>query len=1124
MDPLFIVLDTLSNHNIIYRHFDLQLVKDEELNLLFTGTRLIDLPYQHITPVYLELNTAVFRSKNTLIDFPEVSVLQDRRGLLLACLCKTTTNTICEHQAAVLIALIATDQYRVFFDSHYRKPLLIKAAVEYGLENEADLDSFFRLEYQDQKLSIIARQASILPVSVESLTSLKKQILPKAAEIRVEAQESMVIVLRQHKYYKHLVTELYKAALTKEGKLKNPLVEMSPLDFIWEENDALVLKFFTAINKFQGAVQSEDTDADFAALRAILKNPLLLQFYFHDYSKGEKISASTIVPIDISQSTANLKLVIGQKNQFYELSGSINIDDISYRLSDVSIMFSRFIHAGGKFYLIQNEELTGIIGLFKKRAENLLIHESGFKKFKTELLLPLEDKFLIAYNHIQQATAEQLNSYGFNSEPEKIIYLSDFGHFVMIIPVCRYGEIEIPIRTKRQIFEQDLNGKDFFVKRNEEAEINFTALIIRQHEFFNEQLHNQLDYFYLHKQRFLDENWFLNVFEEWADQHITVLGFNDLEGNRLSGEKISVSIKVLSGINWFNAHVKVRFGKRKAALKQVQKAIKNKSKYVQLDDGTLGILPADWVDRFKAWFRSAEIADDESLRIPKVNFSAIDDLFGEEAIDDKIREEISMYLHLSADFKKTDAVQVPPEFKGVLRKYQQEGLNWLNFLDTYNFGGCLADDMGLGKTVQIIAFILLQRSKVFQNTNLLIVPTSLIMNWQAELLKFAPSVSVHTIYGAGRKKNILEFDKYEVILTSYGTLLTDVTFLKEYSYNYIFLDESQNIKNPDSQRNRAVRSLKSRNRIILTGTPVENFTTDIYGQFSFTCPGLLGSRQAFKDLYSIPIDRFKNSRKLNELKEKIRPFILRRTKNEVAPELPEKTEMVLYCEMKEEQQSIYDAAEKELRDYVSAITNEEIRKTPMSVLRGLTRLRQICDSPRLLKNDALNSAASAKTDMLIEEIEGKMGQHKILVFSQFVTMLDLIRNELIARNIKHSYLTGASKNRGAIVEQFQTSADIRVFLISLKAGGTGLNLTEADYVYLVDPWWNPAVENQAIDRAHRIGQDKKIVAVRLICPGTVEEKILKLQTTKKSLAENLIQTQPSVTGSLDREELLGLFN
>ncbi|RYF65660.1 MAG: DEAD/DEAH box helicase, partial [Cytophagaceae bacterium] len=484
---------------------------------------------------------------------------------------------------------------------------------------------------------------------------------------------------------------------------------------------------------------------------------------------------------------------------------------------------------------------------------------------------------------------------------------------------------------------------------------------------------------------------------------------------------------------------------------------------------------------------------------------------------------LALFTRNFNDFQSIRPVAVPDGLQASLRDYQKEGLNWLNFLDEFELGGCLADDMGLGKTIQIIAFILLQRTKNRPDTNLIVVPTSLLFNWQAEVDRFAPDLRILTFYGADRGLKKKSFDQYEIILTSYGTLLSEIRFLKEYSFNYIFLDESQAIKNPESQRYQAARLLQSRNRIVLTGTPIENHTFDLYGQLSFACPGLLGSYNHFKAHYSTPIDKFDDRQRARELQAKIKPFILRRTKAQVATELPDKTEMILHCEMGLEQRRVYDAYEQEFRNFLLTTKEGDIPRARLHVLQGLTKLRQICNSPILLNDEEFYGDSSAKIDMLLEQIENKSPNHKILVFSQFVSMLDLIRTELETRQISFEYLTGQTSNRAASVNRFQEDDTVRVFLISLKAGGTGLNLTQADYVYLVDPWWNPAVENQAIDRSYRIGQKKNVVAVRLICPNTIEEKILELQKAKRELADNLVKTDTATLKLLSKSDLLALL-
>jgi SNF2 family DNA or RNA helicase len=1120
--------DDAGNHSVIFEGVNVNtLTEDIIAQHTWAGIYADDKAYLHITPKKLELNYGVFTNQYATAGFPPVTITQQDNHISLSCSCYAEKGRLCEHQALTLQAILKRNDFRLFFDNKLRHNKLREFAADYGLQHEQDPDSFFKIEYNNRSVEISPRQASIMPVTRESLQALNQIILPLAEPVKPEAEEDgkkTFVVFKEHKYYKYLFMELYQAQTSKEGKIKNPLTQVAPLDFIWETEDAQQLRFYSGINKFQNHLNAKKSEADIVALRAITKNPLEYDFYEHWPEMSEKITASSTSPVKVHLLPHSLTLTVTQKDQFFELSGSISIDGKVYRPNDFAIKFTYFISTTGNLYLVDNLQVLNVIELLKKKPDNLLIHTSKFQEFKSQWLSKLEDKITVDYKYIKPATPEQLKRQRFYEETEKIIYLSDFGSHVMIIPVMRYGEMEISTRTRRLIYAMDEKGKEFLVPRKEADEIDFTALLTKQHPYFAEQVDNDLHYFYLHKKYFLDEEWFLNVFEEWHNHQITVLGFNELEGNKLNPHKVKITIKVLSGINWFNALVDVRFGKRKASLKHVHKAVKNKSRYVQLDDGTTGIIPQEWLEKFADYFISGDIASDDTIQIAKVNFATIEQCYDEQMLDDGVKNELNIYRKRLSGFDSIKEVQIPTELNGTLRHYQQAGLNWLNFLDDFNFGGVLADDMGLGKSIQIIAFILSQRDKVERNTNLIVVPTSLIFNWQQEVAKFAPTIRIHTIYGADRIKSTEDFDRYEIILTSYGTLLSDINFIKDYQFNYVFLDESQNIKNPESQRYKSVRLLKSRNKIAITGTPIENNTFDLYGQLSFACPGLLGSKQYFRDIYSTPIDQFKSSKRAVELQNKIRPFILRRTKEQVATELPEKTEMVLHCEMKAEQRHIYDAYEKEFRYFISATNNDQIKKSSMNVLKGLTKLRQICDSPLLLSGDKLPGSQSAKIDTLIEQIESKQPQHKILVFSQFVGMLDLIKKELQGRDIRFTYLTGQTRNREAVVNEFQNNPDVRVFLISLKAGGTGLNLTEADYVYLVDPWWNPAVENQAIDRCHRIGQTKHIMAVRLICPGTVEEKIMIMQQSKKDLANDLIRTDGSFVKSLTKDDLLGLIS
>jgi len=770
---------------------------------------------------------------------------------------------------------------------------------------------------------------------------------------------------------------------------------------------------------------------------------------------------------------------------------------------------------------VDSLDLLRVLVYFKKLNNIAVVHQSKFDEFRKNILSPLEDTIRIHYAWLVAATTEQLEHHGFDEPPQQIIYLSEEGDHILISPVMRYGEVEVSVLSKRQLFARDEKDNAFIVERNEVLENEFTALLLQQHADFAGQIHQQA--FYLPKQQLLQDEWFLEAFDVWQSKNITVLGFNEINKNKLNTNKATVSVKINSGLDWFNTDLAVRYGGQKASLNQLHKSLKNGSKYVRLDDGTMGLLPAEWIKKMAAYFEAGNLVEEE-LRIPKVNFSAVQILFEKEMLSIEVQEQIGNYNSKLADFENIENVPTPIGLQTELRHYQLQGLNWLNFLDDFGFGGCLADDMGLGKTIQVIAFILLLRTKSTIKTHLIIVPTSLIFNWQKELEKFAPSLRVLIIQGANRVRNNHHFHEYDVVLTSYGMLLSNIHFIKTFRFGYIFLDESQAIKNPDSQRYKACRLLQSNNKIVITGTPIENNTFDLYGQLSFACPGLLGNQQYFKDMYAQPIDKFGDTKRAAELQQKINPSILRRTKRQVATELPEKTAMIIYCEMGIEQRKVYDAYEKEFRNYLLHQPEMDLPRNSMHVLQGLTKLRQICNAPSLLKDDAFYGDTSAKIDVLIAQIKSKHQQHKILVFSQFVGMLNLIKNELSANYIPYEYLTGQTKDREAAVNNFQTNDAVRVFLISLKAGGTGLNLTEADYVYLVDPWWNPAVENQAIDRCYRIGQEKHVVAVRLICPDTIEEKILQLQAVKNELVSDLIKTDMGVLKQLGKEDLLGLLS
>lgn len=925
-----------------------------------------------------------------------------------------------------------------------------------------------------------------------------------------------IVVIGQHRYYKLFSAQLLQCDTGTNGQLKNPLVVVNPIDFMWKSQRPEELKFYAAIAKFQSFY--ERSQADLEALKALIANPLLFDFYLHKSDVSEKINARSVSPVSISHPQMDFQVNIELNENLFSISGSLTINGFPCPLTEVQPGLDHFLVRQHHWYLCENPEMFSSITYFLRHNNHISLEPNDFNRFKSEVLAEMENHITVNHRYLKQGGKTQLAQAGLDAIPQKLIYLSENGNYICLTPVMRYGDNEIPLRSKRPILAEDFRGEPFSMKRDLYAEDRFQGLITRQHPHFSDQLDGPLPYFYLHKSRFLDENWFLDTFEDWRAHDIHILGFKELKGNKLNPHKSRVNIEVTSGLNWFNADVDVRYGRTRASLKQLKKAVVNKSKYVQLDDGTIGMIPEEWLKKFATYFRSADIVDD-MLHIPKVNFSAISQLYDEQMLDEQVKEELLNYQSKLLSIKSIANIPAPEELQATLRPYQLYGLSWLNFLDDLNFGGCLADDMGLGKTIQVIAFILQLRKKHGVQTHLLVLPTSLIHNWNDELQKFAPSVKLLIHHGPDRAKTTEGFDGHEVIITTYNILTSDIGFLRKYNFSCVFLDESQNIKNTTSQRYKAARLLNSRNRIVITGTPLENNTFDLYAQLSFACPGLLGNKTYFRHTYAVPIDKFKDRRSAGALHEKVSPFILRRTKKEVATELPEKTEITLHCEMGPEQRKVYDAYEREFREYISAHDEEEIDKNPMHVLRGITRLRQICNSPALIGENNTGGEPPAKIRMLMEQVRSISDNHKILIFSQFVSMLELIGQEMHRENVPFVKLTGNTKNRGEVVSQFQNDEKIRVFLISLKAGGTGLNLTAADYVFLVDPWWNPAVENQAIDRVYRIGQEKHVIAARLICPDTVEEKIRIMQEGKSELADKLIATGNSVKSFKRRDWL-----
>lgn len=602
------------------------------------------------------------------------------------------------------------------------------------------------------------------------------------------------------------------------------------------------------------------------------------------------------------------------------------------------------------------------------------------------------------------------------------------------------------------------------------------------------------------------------------------------------------SMSVSSGVDWFELHGSVDYGDDlKARLPELLSALKRGDSMIALGDGSFGLMPEEWLQRFGLLTSLGE-AEGDHLRFKPAQAGLLDALLAAQPeinCDEtfqRVREEWN-------NFRGIEAVKEPPGFVGTLRDYQREGLGWFAFLQRFGFGGCLADDMGLGKTVQVLALLESRKSPksnvrdrgAARSPALVVVPRSLIFNWQQEAARFTPGLSLLTHTGMDRKKTTKHFQDYDLVLTTYGTLRRDALQFQDVEFDFVILDEAQAIKNARTEAAKAARLLKGKHRLALSGTPIENHLGELWSLFELLNPGMLGAASVFQLSTSGARAPDEETRKL--LARALRPFLLRRTKQQVAKELPAKLEQTIYCEMDVAQRKQYD----ELRDFYRASLREQvervgIKKAKIQILEALLRLRQTACHPALVtsrragKSDIAGEgdegdAPSAKLDVLMPQLaEVREEGHKALVFSQFTSFLGLVRRRLDREGIAYEYLDGKTTRRDLAVERFQNDPDCKLFLISLKAGGQGLNLTAAEYVFLLDPWWNPAVESQAIDRAHRIGQARRVFAYRLITRDTVEEKVLDLQATKRDLADAIINADNSLIKNITGDDLMLLLS
>ena len=697
------------------------------------------------------------------------------------------------------------------------------------------------------------------------------------------------------------------------------------------------------------------------------------------------------------------------------------------------------------------------------------------------------------------------------------VYLSEEDETIVADLAFAYDAYEVPLETL---------WPETAMQYDEEREL---LIAIRRHREAEEAAWRAMSGFglkrednrFVLKQKVTPIDFLLRHVPQLQAAGYEVFGEEALKSARVNRHAPKLRMTVSSGIDWFDVLAVVSYGDLDVEMSEIRKAIKQRQGYVKLPDGSLGVLPEELVTQYRSLFALGQDTE-QGVRLSKTQAMLLE--FTLQGMDATVDAEYTRRVAQLRNFTQIEPRQLPAQFRGELRHYQRAGFDWLHFLHDYGFGGCLADDMGIGKTVQALVFLQsLYAAGHATAASLIVMPRSLLENWAREAARFTPDLKVLIHADGDRSGEASAFDGYHLVLTTYGVMLRDLEMFKHYRFEYLVLDEAQAIKNPAAQCARAARLLQGEHRLALTGTPVENSTEELWSLFAFLNPGQLGSQETFREQFAAPIQRNLDEGAAQALRALVHPFILRRTKEQVTPELPPRTERLIYCEMSPAQRKLYLRTRDRYRaELLGLIDQGGMQTARFKVLEGLLRLRQLANDPRLI--DKTYKGTSSKFEAILESLETLREEgHQALVFSQFTSMLALLRDALDTRQWPYLYLDGQTQHRQELVDRFQTDDTIPFFLISLKAGGLGLNLTAADYVIHIDPWWNPAVERQATDRTHRIGQHRPVMVYKFIAEETVEEKILQLQEKKQALVDQLITTDGGLMKSLTRDDVAALF-
>lgn len=1078
--------------------------------------------------------------------WPVVIQKNEEKNFDTSCTCAESSHPLCEHKAIVLLQLLHAYGPQYFDSIRNLDKEKAKLLSMYGYNLSDNWQDKFEFIYKEGKpfLRVLDPQVKRLePNSIRKPEPVATPVADAATVDTMGVRRLGVVLNNNSRQFPYISVDVVLGESDADGEGLVGTVEKLDINK-YVEADALseddrnllsllrrlqpaeVSKYVNRNSPFAGIWeniihnQDEDLPEDTRALITEYMLPRLQKLLGESnaplfvLTKGKEFKTRNLIPVTSSPVMLHPQFALRSFKKQWEWSYQVKINGAGVEVKDNEWNCPLLFLLNSEVRTWQKQDDAVLADQFCSRG-NPLISSKELPQFLEKEALHRAREYSVDFDPslIKEVKA---------GEPDITLQLLERGEYLVLQPRFSYKGYVVRPQDKDEIILPQDEGL-VLVKRNRQKEQEFLQRIENLHsQFVRPEGGTQLA---LKGTEVLRNNWFFLFVDAMKDLKVPVEGWEVLRNFRFNTAKPKTQIYISNGVDWFDARVNIVFGDQQVSIAEVKKALQNKQSFVQLQDGTLGVLPDEWIKKYALLFRMGENRQ-EHLRLSKYHISVIDDLY-ENRDEEELQIELEEKYERLRAFKRIRKVAPPEALQPILRPYQESGFHWLNFLSEVGWGGILADDMGLGKTLQALSFLQHLYNKQGHLRALVACPTTLMYNWENEIKKFTPQLQYHIHHGAQRTRDKHFFDNYQIVITTYGTLRSDIKLLTEREFDVVVLDESQAIKNPQSKVAKASCLLRSKHRLCMSGTPLQNNTFDVYAQMNFLNPGMLGTVEHFRNEFATPIDKFGEREQKEHLRRLLYPFILRRTKEQVARDLPEKTETVLYCEMDAAQRRIYDAYRNEYRSKILGTIDEVgIGGSQLTILQGLMKLRQICDSPAILNETEKLPNDSIKLEELARELQENMGEHKALVFSQFLGMLALVREKLEELQIPYVYFDGSTPapERERAVREFQNNEHIRVFLISLKAGGVGLNLTAASYVYIVDPWWNPAVEQQAIDRTHRIGQTNNIFAYRMICKDTIEDKILTLQERKRSLAKDLITDDTGFVKSLTREDVEYLFS